>query len=58
MHDFTTTFGFTIIYFQLLPHFKTKEETFKYLNEFVEYATGVKPYKSYDHFRSFVYKKK
>ncbi|WP_147677273.1 hypothetical protein [Algibacter pacificus] len=53
--DITTSIGFYLTYFDLLPVYKTREDAFNFLNDQTEYIAGRKLYYNYSHFRQDLY---
>ena len=51
--DVNTSIGFYTAYFELLPQFNTKIDTFNYLNNEIEYITGKPKYINFDHFLNY-----
>jgi hypothetical protein len=50
-NDLSTFFGFVYLYFDMLPRFKTREETFWFVNHELEKINGYRMVEDYQQFR-------
>ena len=55
MNDLSTPVGFVMIYFDFLPRFTTREETFWFVNHELEKINGSRMFNDYKYFRESIF---
>lgn len=55
MYDLNTKYGFYVLYFDMLPRFRTQEETFWFVNHELEKINEYRMFEDYKEFREFKY---